>query len=151
MQPEEQKKRGRPRIHPVKESQPKSPLKGRKYPEKWISGSDAYKHSMYMPWLRAKAQANFRSEGWDLSFEQFYELWKDDWNNRGRQPDNVCMGRKDYDEAWTVANTEVITRAQHLDRQRQLRRSEGSSYYKKGQPGRPGNTQPKIKYTKLKK
>lgn len=143
----EQKKKGAPKGTPSK-------LKGKSFPDKWRSGTDEYKHSMYMPWLRAKAQANYRKEGWDLPFEAFYELWKGDWNNRGRLPTNVCMARKDYAEAWTVENTEIILRSEHLARQNFLRSSEGSSYYKRGPVGRPPTTtklEKPIKLFKVKK
>lgn len=111
------KPKGRPRTRPIVEKGPRKSIKGKTYPDKWLSGSDVYKHSMYMPWLRAKAQANFRNEGWHLSFEEFYTLWEKDWNNRGRQPENMCMTRMDYQGEWTVANTAIITRKEHLVRQ----------------------------------
>ena len=116
------KPKGRPRTRPIQEKTgPRKSTKGSTYPDKWLSGSDVYKHSMYMPWLRAKAQANFRSEGWDLTFEQFYTLWEKDWKNRGRKPDNMCMTRLDYEGPWDTVNTAIITRQEHLLRQAQNR------------------------------
>jgi hypothetical protein len=92
--------------------------KGKPRPHTWIvAQDDPYKHSMYLPWLRSKSQARYRNEGWDLTFEQFYELWKNDWLNRGRQPENVCMVREDYDGPWDTKNTLIVTRLEHLRRQ----------------------------------
>lgn len=90
-------------------------------PHVWLVGPDPYKHSMYMPWQRARAQANFRGEGWRMTFEEFYDLWKDDWYNRGRDGTNVCMTRKDSNRAWSSANCELITRQEHLSRQGLIR------------------------------
>lgn len=90
---------------------------GKKRPHTWISGPDEYKHSMYWPWQLMKAQATFREEGFDLAFEDYYQLWKDDWNNRGRQADNMCITRIDPDKPWTKDNTELVTRHEHLKRQ----------------------------------
>lgn len=95
--------------------------KGRKgpRPHTWLIGAEAgeYKHDMYLPWLRAKAQANFRKEGWDMTFEQFYDLWKNDWHNRGRLAENMCMTRKNDTIPWTAENTILITRLEHLQEQ----------------------------------
>lgn len=114
-------------------------------PHVWVCGPDEYKHSMYMPWMRAKAQANFRNEGWDLTFEQFYELWKNDWSNRGRQPDNMCMTRDDYAGAWCLDNVRVVTRREHLQKQQGARRDP----YFKGKPiGRPPKPIPVKKVKK---
>lgn len=135
MENQQPKKRGRPRTRPIVErvhcgrSGPR--------PHVWVCGPDEYKHSMYMPFLRSKAQANYRGEPWELSFDQFYELWKDEWPNRGRKPDDICMTRNDPDSAWDTSNTILITRSEHLKRQGGHRADQGLKYYKKGPPGRP--------------
>lgn len=115
--------------------------KGRKgpRPHTWIIGpDDSYKHSMYQPWLCSKAQANFRGEGWDLTFEEYYTLWKDHWPNRGRAADDMCMSRKDPELAWSSDNAVIITRIEHLTNQNKSRAAK-----RKLQP-------PKIKYKKVK-
>lgn len=95
----------------------------------WKSGPyDEYKHSMYHPYLLSRAQANFRGEEFTLSFEEYYELWKEHWNNRGRQPENMCMTRRDPDGAWDCKNAYIITRKEHL--QIQGRRRKGTMTYK---------------------
>lgn len=84
-------------------------------PHVWLCGPDEYKHSMYHPWQMSKAQAKFRGEDWTLEFEEYYELWKDDWNNRGRDPENMCMSRMDSNGPWSLKNAIIITRAEQLE------------------------------------
>lgn len=146
------KKDGTPAKKPGRKPDPtkvKIPGPGRSGPRPhvWHSGPDEFKHSMYMPWMRSKAQANFRNEVWSMTFEEFYELWKDQWHERGRGPDDVCMTRNDPDGPWDKANTIIVTRYEHLLRQSSHRASQGMKYYKKGPPGRPA---PPIKYKKIK-
>jgi hypothetical protein len=64
----------------------------------------------------AKAQAVFRKEPWDLSFEEYCAIWQDHWHNRGRCPENVCMTRRDEDIGWDFENIEIITRKEHFQR-----------------------------------
>lgn len=94
------------------------PVKGRGAkgilrPQLWIH-KDPLKHEMHHPWQARRAQAKFRGEEWDLSFDEFYELWKNDWYNRGRQRDNVCMSRKDSSLPWNKDNTIIVVRYDHL-------------------------------------
>lgn len=90
-------------------------------PHVWKSGPDEFRHDMYTPWMRSRAQATFRNEGWDLTFEEYYDLWKDDWHNRGRKPDDVCMTRRDPDLSWSKDNCYIITRKEHLAEQGRAR------------------------------
>ena len=83
-------------------------------PHCWITGLDPKKHDMYHPWQMSKAQANFRQEEWDLTFEEYYNLWEPHWENRGRRTQDMCMTRKDVEKAWTKKNVHVITRMEHF-------------------------------------
>jgi len=105
-------------------------------PNVWVVGPDEDRHRMYQPWLVSKAQANFRGEEWALEFEEYYQLWKNDWDNRGRQPDDMCMTRIDKEGAWAVGNVHVITRREHLIEQGRSRKGQAMIY--------------KPRYTKLK-
>lgn len=87
-------------------------------PQVWVTGPDEYKHDMYHPWQLSSAQARFRNEGWDLTFQEYYTIWAPHWPNRGRKSHNVCMTRKDWDDAWTWDNVEIVSRQEHLQRQR---------------------------------
>jgi hypothetical protein len=87
-------------------------------PHVWICGpDDPVKHSAYLPWLRSRAQANFRNEEWTLTFDEFWDLWKDKWLERGRKPEQYCMTRIDSEKAWDIENSIIITRHEHLIRQ----------------------------------
>lgn len=105
-------------------------------PHVWICGPDEERHKMYQPWLLAKAQANFRKEAWNLSFEEYYEMWKPHWDNRGRKPGNVCMTRKDIDYGWEVGNVMIITRSEHFVRQGEMRHKFPNKYKQVGR--KPG-------------
>ena len=98
---------------------------GKIYPDSWLSGPDEFRHSMYLPWLRAKAQANYRSEDWQLTFEEFFTLWKDQWHNRGRLITSVCMSRDDMEGSWDINNTIIITRYEHIKRTAEHRKATG--------------------------
>ena len=103
---------------------------GKVYPDSWKCGPDEYKHSMYLPWLRAKAQANYRGEDWQLSFEEFYTIWKEQWSNRGRLITSVCMSRDDMDGSWDIKNTIIITRYEHIKRTAEHRKSKGLTFFR---------------------
>ena len=130
MAEEQKRKPGRPRIHPVKE---KSTTGGRgPRPHVWKSGPDEYRHSIYHGYLKRKAQANFRKEGWAMTFDEFYDLWKDDWNNKGRLSINVCMSRHDEELPWTRENAYIRSRYDQLVEQAQRRREWGNSMKAQG-------------------
>ena len=97
-------------------------------PHIWKTGPyDEVRHKMFTPWMVGKAQANFRGEEWNLSFEEYYQMWKDDWHNRGRKGDNVCMTRLDDEGPWDVDNAVIMCRKEHL-RIQGLKRTGGWTY-----------------------
>lgn len=89
--------------------------RGVERPQVWLIGSDAgkFKHDMYHPWQMARAQAKYRHEEWDLDFEDYYLLWRDHWDNRGRLAENMCMTRRDPEIAWCRDNICIILRREH--------------------------------------
>ena len=131
------KKDGTPKQKPGRKPIPREPsgfVRKAPRPHVWKIGPDEDRHRMYQPWLCSKAQANFRQEGWTLEFEDYYQLWKNDWDNRGRMPENMCMTRLDKDAPWSVDNVVIITRKEHLHEQGQARRGLNIKYnmkYKK--------------------
>jgi hypothetical protein len=88
--------------------------RGKTRPHVWLSGPDEYRHSMYHPWMLAKAQAKFRGEKYELTFDQFFELWDGKWEYRGRGIDDFCISRIDPSKAWKISNVHIITRREHL-------------------------------------
>jgi hypothetical protein len=84
-------------------------------------------HEQHIAWHRQRAQAIFRGEDWQLSFEEFQEAWQGLWLQRGRGSDDYCMTRLDPSAAWHPLNIEVMTRLQHL---KQHRKRQVSGFYK---------------------
>ena len=149
------KKDGTPAKKPGRKPDPakaKKPGPGRygPRPHVWVVGPDEFKHDMYHPWQASKAQAVFRDEIWDLTFEEYFELWKDLWTQRGRGKDDYCQSRTDPNGPWNKENMVIITRKQHLDNQRTNR---ANGIFKKGtgRPGRPAGSVKAVTYTKVKK
>jgi hypothetical protein len=79
-------------------------------------------HEQYRCWIQHKNQANFRGEDYELTFEQYQDLWKYNWDMKGRSTHNYCLTRIDPEGAWTMDNVEVIDRIEHLRRQGLSRR-----------------------------
>ena len=90
-------------------------------PHQWKMGPDPKIQDMYYAWMKRKAQAKFRKEEWELQWEDFYELWKDCWHLKGRLADDVCMTRDDIEKPWSKENTIIISRREHLKRQKQFK------------------------------
>lgn len=78
-------------------------------PDRWIV-QDPQLHELHQPWHKARAQAHYRGEEWQLTFEEFAELWDGKWDQRGRQRHDLCMTRRDWHAGWTRANCEIVTR-----------------------------------------
>lgn len=106
--------------------------RGKPRPHTWKCGPDEYKHSMYWPWQKMRAQAVFRGEEFTLEFEDFYNLWKDDWDNRGRKATNMCLTRREPNGVWSKENTILITRQEHLERQGFYRQHNGKTRVQRG-------------------
>ena len=121
-------------------------------PHTWITGPDEYKHSMYVPWMRMKAQAAFRGEEWNLPFEDFFNAWNGKWENRGRNSDSLCMTRIDYDGIWSKDNIIIITRKEHCSKQKEYKTRMGiykylqpKEYKKRGRPCKPVDPNAPVK------
>lgn len=86
-------------------------------PNAWVTGPDELEHRKYRAFIQHRNQSNYRNEPWDLTFEQYKEIWAEHWFNRGRTKDCYCLTRIDYDLPWTLDNVEVVTRQAHNRRQ----------------------------------
>lgn len=77
-----------------------------------------FEHKRGRPYAIARAQAKFRKEGWDLTFEDFCNIWCTDelWDKRGRSADALIMTRVNEEKAWTPGNIQLITRYDQLMR-----------------------------------
>ena len=102
------------------ETKPRKPR--RLAPEKWISGPDPHRHEMFTAWHKHRAQARFRGETYELTFEDFIQVWGSytEFKCRGRTPDSLVLTRKIDSGAWSVTNCEIITRYEQLCRSAHL-------------------------------
>lgn len=90
-------------------------------PHVWRSGPDPVRHAQYTGWQRARAQANYRRELWQLTFEQWVELWGDQWPRRGRASHCLQASRIRPSQPWCLGNIRLITKVEINQMQRLLR------------------------------
>lgn len=88
----------------------------------WCSGPDPVHHKMYVQFGYNRVSARGRGEDWQLTWEQWRDIWLPNWDQRGRSAQCLCLARKDMEKAWTVANVELITRREHGRRVREFYR-----------------------------
>ncbi len=89
-------------------------------PHTWLSGPDPIDHDKYYAWQKHRAQARFRKEEYNMTWEDWQGLWPHElFVQRGRDPDCLCMIRTDNTEPWVIGNVEIVTRRQHLQTQRE--------------------------------
>lgn len=79
-------------------------------------------HQQYIAWLKMKAQADFRGEPWQFSFEDFQQVWHGHWHLKGRARDNYCLTRINIQMPWQQGNVECIPRIDHLRRSQQRKK-----------------------------
>lgn len=104
--------------------------RGRVYPHTWITGPDPIRHEKYYAYLRHRAQAHFRGEPYDLTFDQWLAFWPNElWPLRGKSRECLCITMTDPELGWTESNCEIVTRLEQL--QRQARGRIGTTYRKK--------------------
>ncbi len=84
-------------------------------PQVWVSGPDIVTHEKYVAFVKHRAQANFRKEPHDLTFEDWLSFWTvENWSNRGRKNTAVVLTRKDKTGPWSKDNCVIMTRLEHL-------------------------------------
>ena len=92
----------------------------------------AVPHAQYLAFLQMRAQANYRRETFELSFEDFQQLWRDKWDLKGRGSDDYCLTRDDPDGSWTIDNVSCIPRIDHLRRQKLYKMERNNGKYRNG-------------------
>lgn len=93
-------------------------------PHTWCTGPDPLTHEQYNAFVQARAQADYRREGWELTFAEYQLAWEYKWHLRGRTRDSVCITRIDHDLPWSNNNIRIVTRQEHAQRQADARRRE---------------------------
>lgn len=95
-------------------------------PSKWISGPDPLSHDKYYAWLKHRAQARYRHEQYDLTWEEWETLWPDNlFLQRGRKSTDLCLARVDWSQPWSAVNCHIVERKQHLKRNGEFRKLNG--------------------------
>jgi len=77
-----------------------------------------------LSWSRMKAQAKFRNEPWDITWEQYQEIWAGRWHLRGSTPGSLCISRIDWSDGWHMDNIELVFREQLWIKQGKVRPSQ---------------------------
>lgn len=86
------------------------------YPNSWYSGPDPVDHKLYIDCQRARAQANFRGEGWSITEQEYIALWRenDSYKSKGRGTGCLCLVRIDLEKPWTLDNVVILERVKHF-------------------------------------
>lgn len=87
-----------------------------------------------LSWSRMKAQAKFREEPWDLSWEDYNQIWDKKWHLRGTEKGSYVLTKIDQSGVWCKDNVEVIPR---LEQWRRQNKTPSSNLGKKYRPRKP--------------
>lgn len=91
-------------------------------PDTWVTGPNLLTREKYYAYLKHRAQARFRKEPYQLSWEDWQTLWSDsDFQKRGRSKNDLCLARLDHLGAWELCNVVVCTRLEVLKRASEYR------------------------------
>ena len=76
---------------------------------------DRYQYKKLLDFQRARAQAEFRGEPWQLTEDEYRKIWNDDrYNRRGRAVEKLCLTRIDSHGPWAKGNIAVMSRQLHF-------------------------------------
>jgi hypothetical protein len=89
-------------------------------PHLWDTGPDPWIRRLRYKFLRARAQARFWHQLWQLTWEEYVTLMRKQVNH-GRDLAQINLCRKDADGTWSLANCELRTRYQMVRRQKHVR------------------------------
>jgi hypothetical protein len=90
--------------------------KGSVSPDCWKSGPDPEDHKLFYDCQRARAQAWYRGEQWQISENDYIDLWRtnDRHLRKGRRSGDLCLVRRDITKAWSLENVEIVERHRHF-------------------------------------
>lgn len=62
-------------------------------------------------YIRQRANAVRRGIKWDISFEEWWNVWQQSgkWEERGREAHQYCMSRKNDNGPYSVENVKIVT------------------------------------------
>lgn len=79
-------------------------------PHLWCTGTDFQRHRRYLVYVQHRNQAQHRGEAYDLTFDQYLEIWGDLWEQRGRHRGAWQMIRQDPEQGWWLGNITLSQR-----------------------------------------
>ena len=88
-----------------------SSQKGMTFPERWKQGPDNEKRIINRWFIMARAQATYRQEPWQLTFEDYYHFWHNNTDKRGKKAGDLTLRRIDNEQPWSKHNCELVARA----------------------------------------
>ena len=65
---------------------------------------------------RARTQARYRREEWQLTFKEWLDLWHGQLDQCGRDGESLSLHRKDTTQGWDADNVEITKRKTYLGR-----------------------------------
>jgi hypothetical protein len=81
--------------------------------------SDPVDHARHIAFLKSRSQALYRQEGWLMTIEEYFEIWRPEaWCLRGKKANDLCMIRRDRSLPWSRNNCLIVTRYQQITRDR---------------------------------
>lgn len=78
--------------------------------------SDKFTWDRRLSWIRAKCQAEYRGERWDLTFEDYCVFWctEQRFYRKGRDIQAWVLTRYDYQGPWNRENCCILLRENQL-------------------------------------
>ena len=97
-------------------------------PQQWKSGPDPDLHDRYVAWLRARSQARYRGEAWNMEFDDWVVVWGDQWHRRGRSRGQLQLVRVDWELPWHPDNVVLMDREEFHRMQGARRRQQNQQW-----------------------
>ena len=73
--------------------------------------ADRYPVETLKGFSRARAQAHFRGETWNLTIEDWRDFWtRERWPDRGRTAGSICLTRRRIELPWSRTNCCLVER-----------------------------------------
>ena len=87
----------------------------RPYKPRGFQYPDPIEHEQHIAFLRARSQAAYRLEDWELTLSEFMRIWgRKKWLKRGRKSDDLAMTRIDWNKPWSKDNVKIMTRIEQV-------------------------------------
>ena len=91
-------------------------------PELWKYGPSRELKELNEAFLRARAQAKYRKENWQMQFDEFVRRWAGRHAETGIQSHNTVMVRSDPTGPWSYDNTMLTLRGENQGRMMRIKR-----------------------------